>query len=185
MIRLIIFCILISPTVFFFDDFKIFLVQVNPLTDWETLTHFVKVYLFPVSFLTLFIFSSNKPKLLANSMLLVVLCIASLFLLNISNREIMYHINGDSLYFTVIAYCISLYFFFHASLYSLFTHEKYTNLALTFIFYNWWFIYMTELMFNFEVDGFVASGSLVLANTILLFSLFLIIRVLTLRWYSK
>lgn len=183
MIRLIIFCILSSPALFFFNDFKTFLVQVNPLTDWETLTHFAKIYLFPAIFLALFVFYPKKQKLLVNSLLLIFLCLISLFFLNITNKAIVSFItNDDTLYFSLLAYTVSLFFFFHACLYSLLINrEKYINLALTFILYSWWFIYITELMFRFEINGFIASGSLVLANAILLFFIILIIRALTLR----
>ena len=172
--RFIVFCILISPVIFFLSDFKNFLGQINPMTNWENLTHFLKIYLFPASFLALFVFYSKKQKLLTNSLLLVFLCLVSLFLLNISNQAILSFSKDYTLCFSLFAYSVSLFFFFYVCLYSLFTREKYLNLTLTFLLYHWLFFYMTELMFNFEVNGFIASGSLMLANTILFVSVILI-----------
>jgi membrane-associated HD superfamily phosphohydrolase len=177
--RFIVFCILISPAIFLFGDFKAFWEQINPMTNWEILTRFVGVYLFPAIFLSLFIFYPKKINMLAKSLILCILCIVSLFLLNISNEAIS-PFRDDILCFTFFAYSISLGLFFYACFYSLFiSREKYTDLIVTFVLYHWWFIYIAERQFDFKIDGFVTSGTLVLANAILL------LLIMVLVWTQK
>jgi hypothetical protein len=176
MIRFLVFCIFISPAWFLFGDFKDFLEHINPMSNWETLTHFVGVYLFPALFVGLFIFYPQKTKILAKSLFLGILCLVTLFLLNMTNEAILFF-KDDTVCFTLFAYSVSLFFFFYACFYSLLiSRNEYANLVLTFIIYHWWFIYLTEHQFEFEINGFVASGTLVLVNLILLLLLLLFMR---------